>query len=97
MTRLRASLALVAAALVLVAGSARAGSKLRGWVTRIDERARTIEVDGMAIPLRSLAVKGGPLEPGAFVKVEKGGSSSVTSATSTRSGTSSARRVTRRR
>jgi hypothetical protein len=70
--RRRPGVALVAAALVLLAGSAWAGSKLRGWVTRIDAGGQTIEVDGRVIPLRDLAVRGGPLEPGVFVKIDKG-------------------------
>jgi hypothetical protein len=72
MMRLRSSLALVISTLVLLGGSAWAGTKLRGWVTRIDERAQTIEIDDGAISLRGLVVRGGLLETGAFVKVEKG-------------------------
>lgn len=72
MTRLRPGVSLAVAVLVLLGGSAWAGARLRGWVTRIDERAHTIDVDGRPISLGDLAVRGGPLEVGAFVKVEKG-------------------------
>lgn len=72
MTARRSTAALVVAALVLVALSAHAGGKLRGWVTRVDQRAQTMQVDEIAVPLAGLRVTGGALEPGVFVKVDKG-------------------------
>jgi len=68
----RSTAALVTAALVLLAASAYAGAKLSGWVTQVDQRAQTMKVDGVAVPLQGLRVTGGTLEPGVFVKVEKG-------------------------
>jgi len=59
-------------ALVLVAGLVHADSKLKGWVTRIDPAAQTIEVGGQTLTTRGVPVTGGPLEPGAFVSIDKG-------------------------
>lgn len=63
--------ALVAAS-VVTAVSAYAGAKLKGWVTHVDERTQTIQLDGRALSVGGLRVSGGPLEPGMFVKIEKG-------------------------
>ena len=59
-------------ALVLVAGLVDADSKLKGWVTRIDPAAQTIEVGGQTLTTRGIPVTGGPLEPGVFVSIDKG-------------------------
>lgn len=63
--------ALVAASLV-TGVSAYAGATLKGWITGVDERAQTIQLDGQALSVRGLRVTGGALEPGVFVKIDKG-------------------------
>jgi c(7)-type cytochrome triheme protein len=72
MSRRRPTALVLAAALVLVAGSVLAGVTLRGWVTRVDQATQTAMVAGQTLSLRGLDVTGGPLEPGVFVKVDKG-------------------------
>lgn len=66
-----AALAIGAAALLVATGAA-AGSRLAGWVTRVDETAGTIEIDGRVIDVRGLTVRRGPLEPGVFASLEGG-------------------------
>lgn len=59
-------------AAVLLGTSARAASKLKGWVTKVDREAQTIQVSGQTISTKGVPVTGGALEPGAFISVKKG-------------------------
>jgi hypothetical protein len=72
MTRRGRTVGALAAALVLVSASALAATALRGWVSRVDEATQSVVIDGQALSLRGLTVTGGRVEPGAYVKVEKG-------------------------
>lgn len=56
----------------LLGTSASADSKVKGWVTQVDPAAQTVRVGGQTIPTQGLRVTGGPLEPGAFVSVDRG-------------------------
>lgn len=57
---------------LLLAGLVHADSKLKGWVTKVDPSAQTIEVGGQTVSTRDVPVAGGPLDVGAFVSIDKG-------------------------
>ncbi|HSB72341.1 MAG TPA: cytochrome c3 family protein [Candidatus Methylomirabilis sp.] len=59
-------------AVALLGEIASADSRLKGWVTQVDPAARTVQVSGQTIPTEGMRVTGGPLEPGAFVSVDRG-------------------------
>ena len=61
-----------AATVVLLAGLVHADSKLKGWVTKVNPAAQTIEIDGQALSIKDTPVAGGPIEPGVFVSIGKG-------------------------
>lgn len=61
-----------AGVVVLLAGLVHADSKLKGWVTKVDPAAQTIELGGQTVSTRDVRVTGGPLDVGAFVSIDKG-------------------------
>jgi hypothetical protein len=61
-----------AGVVLLLAGLGHADSKLKGWVTKVDPAAQTIEVAGQTVSTRDVRVTGGPLDVGAFATLDKG-------------------------
>lgn len=61
-----------AGAALLLAGLVHADSKLKGWVTKVNPGAQTIEVDRQTVSTRDVRVTGGPLDVGVFVSIDKG-------------------------
>ncbi len=66
----RSLVAVVSLSLLLLAASAWAGAKLKGWVTRVDPATRTVEVSGGTLSTDGLAITRGPIEPGVFVSID---------------------------
>ena len=61
-----------AGVVLLLAGLVHADSKLKGWVTKVDPTAQTIELGGQTVSTRDVRIMGGPLDVGAFATIDKG-------------------------